>query len=150
MTETTKQIIDLIKDQPAITIMATPRGKIRMVASDKKFNWYLKSSDPKKRRRAEKIKDYFDWCTAVQWLAKEKKYEIGDVIAVEFHLPFPPSYNKKKREKLAGQPHLLKPDTDNMLKALVDALAKSDSHIWLKIAWKVWTDGNGKMVIYKI
>lgn len=130
--------------------MATPRGKIRMVASDKGYKKKLRSPDPGKRKRAEYVKDYWDWCTAVQWLAKQKRYEIGDVIAVEFYLPFPDSYSKKKKESLAGQPHSLKPDTDNMLKALVDALAKSDSHIWLKIAWKIWTDGPGKMVIYKI
>ncbi|MDU4995189.1 MAG: RusA family crossover junction endodeoxyribonuclease [Enterobacteriaceae bacterium] len=57
---------------------------------------------------------------------------------VTFVLPMPASWSKKKRQQYNGQPHQAKPDCDNMLKALMDALYEDDAHIWDCRITKVW------------
>ena len=44
----------------------------------------------------------------------------------------PKSWSRKKREQLDGQPHLQKPDLDNLAKALLDAFYRDrdDAHVW--------------------
>jgi Holliday junction resolvase RusA-like endonuclease len=51
----------------------------------------------------------------------------------------PPSWSKKKRVAMAGQPHKNKPDLDNLIKAFKDALCDDDSfvHTYEKMT-KVW------------
>jgi len=57
---------------------------------------------------------------------------------VEFQLPMPPSWSARKRAELNGKPHQQKPDLDNLLKALMDALLPDDSIVWDIHARKVW------------
>lgn len=62
------------------------------------------------------------------------------------YLPFPKSYSVKRRRDLAGCPHRLKPDRDNIDKAILDALFPNDARIaegWIK---KFWDDGNGPRI----
>jgi Holliday junction resolvase RusA-like endonuclease len=59
---------------------------------------------------------------------------------VEFHLPMPKSWSKKKHAEMLGKPHQQTPDVDNLLKALMDAVHKDDCHIWDIRASKVWSD----------
>lgn len=81
---------------------------------------------------------------------KNVNYECGQEII--FVIPFPKSYSKKKKESLDGKPHLLKPDVDNLLKALLDAIfnketGKDDAHIWhIGDIKKVWGH-DGKIII---
>jgi len=42
----------------------------------------------------------------------------------------PQSWSKKKREQMHGQPHQQRPDLDNLLKALADAIYEDDCRIW--------------------
>jgi len=66
---------------------------------------------------------------------------------LKFVMPMPPSWSKKDRLAMVGQPHLLRPDIDNLRKALQDALCKEDSHIAVvKEESKVWGT-KGKIVI---
>jgi len=63
---------------------------------------------------------------------------------IVFGLPMPASWPKKKRLSLASQPHLQKPDVDNLLKGLMDAVyPDEDSRVWdIAGLRKVWaTDG---------
>lgn len=67
--------------------------------------------------------------------------------SLKFILPMPPSWSKKDRLAMNGQPHLLKPDIDNLRKALQDVLCKEDSHIAIvEKESKVWGT-KGKIVI---
>jgi Holliday junction resolvase RusA-like endonuclease len=145
-----EQLIELIRSCPSKTLRVTGLGKLRMVHSDKWYKRNLRSSDPKKQRRARLVERHMNWKTAVQWEAKRVRMKLTNTVAAEFHMPIPKSYTKKEKRELPGQPHQKKPDADNMLKGLIDALVDNDSHIWLKIAWKVYTDGPGKIVIYDI
>ena len=62
------------------------------------------------------------------------------VIAMAFTMPIPQSYSNKKKKELEGQPHTKKPDLDNLVKAVLDALNdvafKDDSKIWRIMATK--------------
>lgn len=60
---------------------------------------------------------------------------------VVFYLSMPPSWTDSKRALLAGQPHTVRPDLDNLIKALGDAVHAEDSHLWSIRAEKRWTLG---------
>ncbi|QLN89177.1 RusA family crossover junction endodeoxyribonuclease [Citrobacter freundii] len=57
---------------------------------------------------------------------------------VTFILPMPASWSKKKQAEFNGKPHQVKPDFDNMIKALMDAIYENDAHIWDVRASKAW------------
>lgn len=62
---------------------------------------------------------------------------------LEFILPMPNSWSKKKRLLMNGLPHQQKPDIDNLIKAVQDGLAKEDSYIYRVEASKHWgTEGS--------
>lgn len=84
----------------------TPIGKPRMTRADK---W---------KQRPEVIR-YRAFCDE----ARLRKIHLPDSGAhVTFVMPMPQSWSQKKRAQYAGRPHQSKPDCDNMLKALMDAL----------------------------
>lgn len=57
---------------------------------------------------------------------------------VTFILPMPASWNNKKRTEFNGKLHQTKPDFDNMIKALMDAINEDDAHIWDSRVTKLW------------
>tara|TARA_R110000787_G_scaffold194120_1_gene305704 strand:+ start:18725 stop:19087 length:363 start_codon:yes stop_codon:yes gene_type:complete len=59
---------------------------------------------------------------------------------VVFHIPMPASWSKMKRAMMKGKPHQQKPDFDNLIKALSDAIHKEDSGIWDCRVTKVWAE----------
>jgi Holliday junction resolvase RusA-like endonuclease len=64
-------------------------------------------------------------------------------LAVRFVLPFPKTASARRRHADAGSPHLVKPDTSNLLKAVEDALFLHDQAIWSVTAQKYYDDGRG-------
>lgn len=44
------------------------------------------------------------------------------IVHMVFVMPIPKSYSKKKQAALVGAPHTKKPDLDNLVKAVLDAL----------------------------
>lgn len=68
--------------------------------------------------------------------------------AIHFVLPMPASWRPTLREKMRGQPHQQKPDLDNLIKAVMDALHVQDCQIWhLASAEKRWGD-TGSVTIH--
>jgi len=65
---------------------------------------------------------------------------------VTFCLPMPPSWSKRKRAEMDGKPHQSKPDADNMLKALLDALYDDDAVVWDIAVRKVWAQQGAILV----
>ena len=65
---------------------------------------------------------------------------------VTFIIPMPHSWSKKKRANLDGKPHQLKPDIDNLTKALFDAVLEQDCGVWDHRATKRW-GMEGKIII---
>lgn len=102
----------------------TPIPKPRMTQSDK---W--------KKRPA--VLRYRAFCDEVR-LRNVELPESGSDIT--FILPMPKSWSKKKRAEINAMPHRQKPDLDNMIKALCDAVHKDDAGIWEFTARKLWGD----------
>lgn len=113
------------------TIRGQPVGSPRQTQRDK---W---------RKRPCVVK-YRDWCNkardSVPKRALLMDYQEAHFIA---YLEFPKSYSNKKAMSLEGCPHKQKPDSDNLLKSLLDALFKEDSGIWKVSGEKRWDDGQG-------
>lgn len=65
---------------------------------------------------------------------------------VIFVIPVPHSISKKKKLERINKPHTQRPDVDNYLKALFDAVHKEDSHIWDERASKIW-GRTGKIIV---
>jgi len=57
---------------------------------------------------------------------------------VIYTIPMPTSWNKAKKARMDGTPHLVVPDRGNLTKALEDALYTSDSMIWDIHTTKYW------------
>lgn len=67
------------------------------------------------------------------------KYTPGDTLSLRFILPMPESWSLKKKREMDGKPHTVKPDLDNLVKAVKDSLLTSDSHVWrYERMEKVW------------
>ena len=98
---------------------------------------------------------YTNYKSAFLLKAKQqnKKFLTGALrLEVLFVMPIPKSWSKKKRLASVGQPHICKPDTDNLVKSMLDALEgtiyKNDSQICSISAKKVY--GNNPRTIYII
>lgn len=72
-------------------------------------------------------------CVSRYWAFKDEvrlrgvSLENGD--GVVFVMPMPTSWSKKKKAQMCGSLCKSKPDLDNLLKALMDALFLNDAHI---------------------
>lgn len=104
----------------------TPLAKPRMTQRDK---W-------KKRPCVLHYYAFKDEC-------RLKRVEIPQPCKIIFCVPMPESWSNKKRIKMNGKPHLQRPDLDNYLKALFDAVYVDDSHIWNVWAVKIWQEKGG-------
>ncbi len=70
--------------------------------------------------------------------ARLKRIDVPPACRIVFHIEMPQSWTKKQRADNEGQPHLSKPDLDNLVKALLDAVYEDDSCVWRVDARKVW------------
>lgn len=66
---------------------------------------------------------------------------------VIFVMPMPKSWTIEKRQQMEYMPHIVRPDVDNMAKALMDAVFPDDSGVWDIRVTKVWGK-EGKIIIY--
>jgi Holliday junction resolvase RusA-like endonuclease len=66
---------------------------------------------------------------------------------ITFYLPMPESWSRKKRALYDGQPHQQKPDLDNLVKAVLDAIYGDDSGVWEMHAQKRWTSERGYFTV---
>lgn len=105
----------------------TPVPKPRMTQRDK---WQKRPA----------VLRYREFCDQVREAGIEI-HQQGTEIA--FYVPMPKSWSKKKREEMDGQPHKQKPDLDNLLKALLDAVHDEDCAVWSLSASKRWAKEGG-------
>ncbi|CAN5334793.1 RusA family crossover junction endodeoxyribonuclease [soil metagenome] len=111
----------------------TPIGKVRMTQRDK---W--------KQRPA--VVRYYAFKDELVLKANLLRFHLPDEIEIEFHIPMPPSWSKKRQVEMLGQPHRHKPDADNMAKAVMDCLRQDDSGIWNIAIRKYWAQ-TGRIII---
>lgn len=118
-----------------VTILLDPIGAPRQSRRD---TW--KPSDRVKRYRAWKDK-FRPACAALGW-------ELKPILRASFFIAMPPSWSKKKRAAMLGQPHMQKPDIDNLCKAVMDAFGKDDGFVWDSHATKRWAE-QGSIVLLR-
>ena len=70
-----------------------------------------------------------------------------DTFEIEFHVPMPKSWSKKKKADMNKRPHQQRPDLDNYLKAWKDSVYEEDAIVWRVKASKLWTDGTGHIIV---
>ena len=93
-------------------------------------------------------------CVVKYWAFKDEMllaaidmmFKLPDQFLITYNIPFPKSYSKKKRAELVGTPHKMKPDIDNLNKAILDTFMVEDSSVWSNWPRKFWSE-NPSIVI---
>ena len=83
---------------------------------------------------------YWEFKDELTALADEFKFTLPDQFLITYNIPFPKSYSKKKKDSLRGKPHKMKPDIDNLTKAILDVFMTEDSSVWSYWSRKFWAD----------
>jgi Holliday junction resolvase RusA-like endonuclease len=113
----------------------TPIGKPRMTQRDK---W----------KRRPVVDAYYAFKDELNRQADKEYFVLEDTLTIDFYLPMPVSWSKKKRAQMEGKPHQQKPDIDNLLKSIFDCLTDDDSFIHSITARKFWS-AEGRIVIHE-
>ncbi len=115
---------------------ANPKKKIKIPSENKWVN------------RKWEIKRYWDYKDALRFEAARQKFEIPTKeFWVKFYIPMSPSWSRKKKATMCFACHEYKPDSDNLIKAMFDALRKKDQVISDYRASKFWIDSGGHIEI---
>lgn len=105
------------------------------------------------RKSTWKHRDYHKYMQLIQEKVKESKLVPGEALCLTFRIPMPKSWSKKKRVEHKYNPHKQRPDIDNLVKAVLDALfykkKGGDSRVWEIVAMKVWAE-EGEIIIENI
>lgn len=110
----------------------TPQPAPRLVSSDK---W---------KKRPVAIR-YFQYKKEIQKLLTKLPCETE--LFLLFLMPIPKSWSIEKRKVMLYKKHQNRPDTDNMIKALKDALLSEDAHIYLECNAKIWAN-QGAIILF--
>ncbi|MEO1208842.1 MAG: RusA family crossover junction endodeoxyribonuclease [Cyanobacteria bacterium J06638_20] len=96
-------------------------------------------------RPKPKVVKYRAWRDefAAHW---QPEWKLPEMPVFIFGMPMPKSWSGKKRERMNGTVHLSRPDTDNMIKAVVDSIyrlpryeGRNDSEVWCAVGLKFWS-----------
>ena len=129
----------------AFTVWGDPAGAIRMSQSDRWIGSATRRPRTEKEaaRQAQlhRTRDFRERVLEASGYGKKKTLYVPAMITMRIYFAIPP--NKKTNP---GMVHTQTPDTDNVLKAVKDALFKNDQMIWCDHAEKYWDDGKGPRV----
>lgn len=125
------------------------QGILKMENQDKSKSYNITPCPAPRMTRADSWKQRP--CVLRYWefkdACRENAITFDNGQDITFVIPFPKSYSKKKKTSLDGQPHTIKPDVDNLMKSVLDAIYKDDSHIWhIGSIKKIW-GFEGKIII---
>ena len=119
-----------------LVIHTDPVSKPRMTQSDR---W--------KKRKC--VVNYRHYCDLLRAEASSQNFELSDRYLAIFLIAMPTSWSKKKKKEMLGKPHANKPDGDNLIKSVQDALLPKDQSVWLFIMKKIWNQ-QGMVVLVNI
>ena len=108
----------------AFTVRCDPKGAPRQCRSD---SWRPRECVIRYRRLRDRIR------AAAGLIAP-----FPDSITCAFLIAMPPSWSQRKQDVMAGRPHRAKPDIDNLVKGVLDALLQQDGCVHGCIAHKHW------------
>lgn len=132
------------------TLKITPQTHVRSTQNDAIF-FRINEADllPDGIKRKKRLVRYNEYKKEVYRVAKAANFELPNSRAhIIFHIPVSRSWSAKKKADYHGQPHLHKPDWDNLAKAFQEPLLKQDSTVWNCEVSKFWINSDqGKIDI---
>lgn len=114
------------------TVPGEPVGKPRMTRRDK---WMERPC----------VLAYRSWADAARRAAPVLP-DAPEAIRAIAYLAMPLGWSGRKQTRMAGQPHRVRPDVDNIAKGILDSLFANDSMIYDLHVTKFWNDGRGARV----
>lgn len=117
-------------------VPGNPIGKPRMTSRDK---WCQRPCVLRYRELADRARE----CAG---LAGKVTLRRPMRLSFTAYFEMPKSWSKRKRAEHEGQPHLQKADSDNILKAIMDALFENDQFVYAGSFEKYWEDEQGPRV----
>jgi Holliday junction resolvase RusA-like endonuclease len=125
----------------SFTIPGDPIGKPRMTQRDK---W----------RRRPVVVAYRAWADVARLAASRVLVKLAGgapgVLRAQAFFEMPSSWPRKRQAAMAGQPHRVKPDVDNVAKAILDALIQHDQVVHELHVTKRWDDGAGARLVVEV
>lgn len=111
-------------------IAITPVAKPRMTQRDRWAN-------------RDAVVKYHAFCDELR--LKHGSQKLPAELELVFYLPIPRSWSKRRKDNNNGRAHQQRPDTDNLIKAVLDALCteSDDAYIYDIHASKYWSDQPG-------
>ena len=125
---------------PTFVVHGAAMGKPRMTQRDK---WAQRPC----------VLRYRAWCDAVRAAAGiQEPMTLTQAVRLSavFYLPCHHSWSTSHHEQMRGAPHVYKPDVDNLVKSIMDALFVNDAFVYSVDAKKYWDDGVGPRVVVRI
>lgn len=92
---------------------------------------------------------YRQFCDRIRTAAEKSEYYIGDCVEMIFFIPIPKSWSLKKKKAMVNAIHQQKPDIDNLVKAVLDALHDNDARVYHIQATKYWTGNRSGCVLIR-
>lgn len=133
---TAKSMLEQISGVKEFIVEHEPTPAPRMTRRDK----WLKPRRPC-------VQNYFDFRDSVQRDVGPVN-DVPDRIDFVFYFTMPSSWSKKKCGEMAGKPHRVRPDSDNCIKACLDALFIEDGGVHSGSWQKIWCyPGQARVVI---
>ena len=114
------------------TVPGMPVSKPRMTQRDK---WMKRPC----------VQAYWEYCNRLKGVVGNQFVPVS--VVLHFDIPMPASWSRASRGKMEGTWCRTKPDLDNYIKAVCDALWENDSAIAKITATKVWCEGAGSTSI---
>ena len=128
---------------PVARLNIPPCPKPRMTKADR---WRKRPSVLKFFAFRDAVRQYKESKVVLQSAYHAHHLEF-ESFEIEFHVPMPKSWSKKKKGYMNGSAHQQRPDLDNYLKAWKDSVYEEDAIVWRVKASKLWTDGTGHIVV---
>ncbi len=119
-----------------IVLKGEPIGKPRMTQSDK---WKQRHCVVRYRAWADALR----FQAGIQHKIRVKRWAS---VMVTAYFSIPESWAASKKATHIGTPHTYKPDGDNVLKGLLDALIENDHAVYRQAILKYWDDGGGARI----
>ena len=92
----------------------------------------------------EVVDHYWAFKDELTLLANKHQFKMGKILDLQFCLPMPKSWSKKKRSEMNCMPHEAKPDLDNLIKSVLDCLlpdGDSQVHKFTGVE-KIWVNSD--------
>lgn len=109
----------------SLEYIGKPVAKPRMVRSDR-------------YKKRPVVLNYWAFKDRIIHQAKQQGFKLSNAYKVTFVMPFPEKLAEQKKVEYEGKPHQIRPDLDNMLKALNDCLMAEDSEVHYVSCRKIW------------